>query len=295
MYQKLSKRYAWFFWPDLANLVNEAALLSARKGRNNVSMVEFEEAKDKVMMGSERRSMVMTEEERKLTAYHEAGHAVVAAYSPASDPIHKATIIPRGRALGMVMRLPEGDRVSMAKDKLYADLRVACGGRIAEEMIFGKDKVTTGASSDIKMVSDIARRMVTEWGLSDKLGFLAYEANEQEVFLGRSVSQQKNLSDNTASIVDEEIRRIADSVYLDAQKMLKKYSKQLKRVAEALLEYETLDGDQIRDLCKGLNISIKKSENKDDAPKAKKPKKRAGIPSTTSAKQTIVTNEIDNS
>ncbi len=283
-----------FSGADLANLVNEAALLSARKGRNNVSMVEFEEAKDKVMMGSERRSMVMTDEERKLTAYHEAGHAVVAAYSPASDPIHKATIIPRGRALGMVMRLPEGDRVSMAKDKLYADLRVACGGRIAEEMIFGKEKVTTGASSDIRMVSDIARRMVTEWGLSDKLGFLAYEANEQEVFLGRSVSQQKNVSDNTASIVDQEIRRIADSVYLDAQKMLKKYSKQLERVAEALLEYETLDGDQIKDLCKGLNISIKKSNDKDDTPKAKKPKKRAGIPSTT-AKQTIVTNEIDNS
>ncbi len=283
-----------FSGADLANLVNEAALLSARKGRNNVSMVEFEEAKDKVMMGSERRSMVMTEEERKLTAYHEAGHAVVAAYSPASDPIHKATIIPRGRALGMVMRFPEGDRVSMAKDKLYADLRVACGGRIAEEMIFGKEKVTTGASSDIKMVTDIARRMVTEWGLSDKLGFLAYEANEQEVFLGRSVSQQKNVSDNTASIVDAEIRKISDSVYLDAQKMLKKYSKQLKSVAEALLEYETLDGDQIKDLCKGLNISIKKSNDKDDTPKAKKPKKRAGIPSTT-AKQTIVTNEIDNS
>jgi len=275
-----------FSGADLANLVNEAALLSARKGRSNVSMVEFEEAKDKVMMGSERRSMVMTEEERKLTAYHEAGHAVVAAYSPASDPIHKATIIPRGRALGMVMRLPEGDRVSMAKDKLFADLRVACGGRIAEEMIFGKDKVTTGASSDI--------RMVTEWGLSEKLGFLAYEANEQEVFLGRSVSQQKNLSDDTASIVDQEIRRIADSVYVDAQKMLKKYSKQLKRVAEALLEYETLDGKQINDLCKGLKISIKKSDDNDNSPKAKKPKRRAGIPST-SAKQTIVTNEIDNS
>ena len=283
-----------FSGADLANLVNEAALLSARKGRNNVSMIEFEEAKDKVMMGSERRSMVMTEDERKLTAYHEAGHAVVAAYSPASDPIHKATIIPRGRALGMVMRLPEGDRVSMAKDKLYADLRVACGGRIAEEMIFGKEKVTTGASSDIRMVTDTARRMVTEWGLSEKLGFLAYEANEQEVFLGRSVSQQKNLSDNTASIVDNEIRRIADSVYVDAEKMLKKYSKQLKRVAEALLEYETLDGKQIQDLCKGLNISIKKSDNDDSTPKAKKPKKRAGIPSTT-AKQTIVTNEIDNS
>ena len=144
------------------------------------------------------------------------------------------------------------------------------------------------------MVTDTARRMVTEWGLSEKLGFLAYEANEQEVFLGRSVSQQKNLSDNTASIVDNEIRRIADSVYVDAEKMLKKYSKQLKRVAEALLEYETLDGQQIGDLCKGLNISIKKSDNDDSTPKAKQPKKRAGIPSTT-AKQTIVTNEIDNS
>ena len=284
-----------FSGADLANLVNEAALLSARKGRNNVSMPEFEEAKDKVMMGSERRSMVMTQEERKLTAYHEAGHAVVAVYSPASDPIHKATIVPRGRALGMVMRLPEGDRVSMAKDKLYADLRVACGGRIAEEMIFGKDKVTTGASSDIRMVSDITRRMVTEWGLSDKLGFLAYEANEQEVFLGRSVSQQKNLSDKTASIVDNEIRRISDEVYGDAEKLLKKHYKQLKKVAEALLEYETLNGEQIQDLCKGLKIKLEKNtENNVEPPKAKKPKKRAGIPST-SPKGSIVTNEIDNS
>ena len=283
-----------FSGADLANLVNEAALFAARASKKIVEMDDFEKAKDKILMGGERKSMVMNDDERKLTAYHEAGHAVVAAYSPASDPIHKATIIPRGRALGMVMRLPEGDRVSMAKDKLYADLRVACGGRIAEEMIFGKEKVTTGASSDIRMVTDTARRMVTEWGLSEKLGFLAYEANEQEVFLGRSVSQQKNLSDNTASIVDNEIRRIADSVYVDAEKMLKKYSKQLKRVAEALLEYETLDGKQIEDLCKGLNISIKKSDNDDSTPKAKKPKKRAGIPSTT-AKQTIVTNEIDNS
>ena len=193
------------------------------------------------------------------------------------------------------MRLPEGDRVSMAKDKLYADLRVACGGRIAEEMIFGKDKVTTGASSDIRMVSDITRRMVTEWGLSDKLGFLAYEANEQEVFLGRSVSQQKNLSDKTASIVDTEIRRISDEVYGDAEKLLKKYSKQLKNVAEALLEYETLNGEQIQDLCKGLKMTFtKKVEDNVEPPKAKKPKKRAGIPSTTS-KGTIVTNEIDNS
>ena len=284
-----------FSGADLANLVNEAALLSARKGRNDVSMSEFEEAKDKVMMGSERRSMVMTEDEKKLTAYHEAGHAIVAIYSPASDPIHKATIIPRGRALGMVMRLPEGDRVSMAKDKLYADLRVACGGRIAEEMIFGSEKVTTGASSDIRMVTDISRRMVTEWGLSEKLGFLAYEANEQEVFLGRSVSQQKNLSDDTASIVDKEIRRISDEVYKDAEKILKKYSKQLKKVAEALLEYETLNGEQIKNICKGLKVSLsKKVEDNVEPPKAKKPKKRAGLPSTT-AKGTIVTNDIDDS
>ena len=284
-----------FSGADLANLVNEAALLSARKGRNDVSMSEFEEAKDKVMMGSERRSMVMTEDEKKLTAYHEAGHAIVAIYSPASDPIHKATIIPRGRALGMVMRLPEGDRVSMAKDKLYADLRVACGGRIAEEMIFGSEKVTTGASSDIRMVTDITRRMVTEWGLSEKLGFLAYEANEQEVFLGRSVSQQKNLSDDTASIVDKEIRRISDEVYKDAEKILKKYSKQLKKVAEALLEYETLNGEQIKNICKGLKVSLsKKVEDNVEPPKAKKPKKRAGLPSTT-AKGTIVTNDIDDS
>ena len=282
-----------FSGADLANLVNEAALLSARKGRNDVSMSEFEEAKDKVMMGSERRSMIMTEDEKKLTAYHEAGHAVVAVYSPASDPIHKATIVPRGRALGMVMRLPEGDRVSMSKDKLYADLRVACGGRIAEEMIFGKDKVTTGASSDIRMVSDTSRRMVTEWGLSEKLGFLAYEANEQEVFLGRSVAQQKNLSDNTASIVDTEIRRISDEVYTDAQKILKKHSKQLKDVAEALLEYETLNGEQIGNICKGLKISISSQDDVNvKSPKAKKPKKRAGIPSTNS-KGTIVTNDID--
>ena len=202
-----------FSGADLANLVNEAALLAARKGRRTVSMAEFEEAKDKVMLGSERRSMVMTDEEKRLTAYHEAGHAVVALHCPASDPIHKATIIPRGRALGMVMRLPEGDRISLAREKIHADLRVACGGRIAEELIFGDDKITTGASSDIRMVTDMARRMVTEWGMSEKLGFLAYSADEQEVFLGRSVSQQKNVADATASIIDTEIRRIVDEAY----------------------------------------------------------------------------------
>ena len=252
-----------FSGADLANLVNEAALLAARKGRRTVSNSEFEEAKDKVMMGSERRSMVMTEEEKRLTAYHEAGHAVVAINCPASDPIHKATIIPRGRALGMVMRLPEGDRISMARDKLFADLRVACGGRIAEEMIFGNDKVTTGASSDIKMVSDIARRMVTEWGLSDNLGFLAYGADEQEVFLGRSVSQQKNLSDSTAKIIDEEIRNIVDDAYTDATKILKQKKKQLDLIASALLEYETLDSEDISNIVKGKKLDkLDKDNNK---------------------------------
>jgi cell division protease FtsH len=263
-----------FSGADLANLVNEAALQAARKNRRTVSMAEFEEAKDKVMMGAERRSMVMTDEEKKLTAYHEAGHAVVALHQPESDPIHKATIIPRGRALGMVMRLPEGDRVSMAKDKLFADLRVACGGRIAEEMIFGPEKVTTGASSDIRMVSDVARRMVTEWGLSEKLGFLAYSADEQEVFLGRSVSQQKNMSDATASAIDSEIRSIVDSSYNDATKILKKHADQLELLAKALLEYETLSGDEIKTLIEGGTIV----RNSEDAPEAPRAKSRTGIP-----------------
>ena len=266
-----------FSGADLANLVNEAALLAARKGRRTVSNSEFEEAKDKVMMGSERRSMVMTEEEKKLTAYHEAGHAVVAINCPASDPIHKATIIPRGRALGMVMRLPEGDRISMARDKLFADLRVACGGRIAEEMIFGDEKVTTGASSDIKMVSDIARRMVTEWGLSEKLGFLAYSADEQEVFLGRSVSQQKNLSDSTAKIIDEEIRNIVDDAYIDASKILKQKKNQLDLIANALLEYETLDSQDINSIIKGKKLDkLDKVNNKVASDTKDKP--RSSVP-----------------
>ena len=263
-----------FSGADLANLVNEAALQAARKNRRTVSMAEFEEAKDKVMMGAERRSMVMTDEEKKLTAYHEAGHAVVALHQPASDPIHKATIIPRGRALGMVMRLPEGDRVSMARDKLLADLRVACGGRIAEEMIFGEEKVTTGASSDIRMVSDVARRMVTEWGLSDKLGFLAYSADEQEVFLGRSVAQQKNMSDATALKIDSEIRTIVDGAYKDATALLKSYSNQLELIAQALLEYETLSGDEITTIAEGGTIV----RNEDEVVETPRSKSRTGIP-----------------
>ena len=267
-----------FSGADLANLVNEAALLAARKGRRTVSMQEFEEAKDKVMLGSERRSMVMTDDEKRLTAYHEAGHAVVALHCPASDPIHKATIIPRGRALGMVMRLPEGDRISLAREQIYADLRVACGGRIAEELIFGEERVTTGASSDIRMATDMARRMVTEWGMSDKLGFLAYNADEQEVFLGRSVSQQKNVSDATASIIDAETRRIVDEAYDEAMKILKKHDDELERLAQGLLEYETLNGDEIKIIVEGGTLSREDPADEVDTPRAKR--KRASIPGT---------------
>jgi len=271
-----------FSGADLANLVNEAALLAARKGRRTVSMQEFEEAKDKVMLGSERRSMVMTDDEKRLTAYHEAGHAVVALHCPASDPIHKATIIPRGRALGMVMRLPEGDRISLARDQIYADLRVACGGRIAEELIFGEERVTTGASSDIRMATDMARRMVTEWGMSDKLGFLAYSADEQEVFLGRSVAQQKNMADSTASIIDSEIRRIVDDAYTAATKILKKHDDQLERLAQGLLEYETLNGEEIQIIVEGGTLSRPELADDIDTPRTKR--KRASIPGSNRPK-----------
>ena len=252
-----------FSGADLSNLVNEAALLAARKNKRVVSMTEFEEAKDKVMMGAERRSMVMSDAEKKLTAYHEAGHAIVALHCPESDPIHKATIIPRGRALGMVMRLPENDRLSMSRDRLLADLRVACGGRIAEELVFGEEKVTTGAAADIRMVSDTVRRMITEWGMSDKLGFLAYSADQQEVFLGHSVTQQKNVSDATAKIIDEEIRRVTDEAFADARKILEDNRHELDKLGEGLLEYETLTGDEIKRLLAGEEV---RSDHDNDRP-----------------------------
>lgn len=239
-----------FSGADLANLVNEAALLAARRNRRTVSMAELEEAKDKVMMGSERRSLVMKDEEKRLTAYHEAGHAVVAFYSPASDPIHKATIIPRGRALGMVMRLPEGDRISMSRERLYADLAVAMGGRIAEEMIFGAEKVTTGASSDISMATQLARRMVTEWGMSEKLGPITYGENSQEIFLGHAVAQHKNVSEMTAQLIDSEVKKIVEDAYGRAKKILRQYHQDLELLAQSLLEYETLTGDEIAVLLK---------------------------------------------
>ena len=243
-----------FSGADLANLVNEAALLAARNGKRVVGMEEFENAKDKVMMGAERKSMAMSEKEKSLTAYHEAGHAIVALHEPESDPIHKATIIPRGRALGMVMRLPEGDRLSVAYDKLQADLAVAMGGRVAEELIFGKEKVTTGASSDIRFATDMARRMVTEWGYSDILGPLHYGANQEEVFLGHSVTQSKNMSDDTASVIDSEVRKIVDGGLSRAREVLTKHIDELHMLAKALLEYETLSGDEIKAILRGEPI-----------------------------------------
>ncbi|MFA7638957.1 MAG: ATP-dependent zinc metalloprotease FtsH [Parvibaculum sp.] len=240
-----------FSGADLANLVNEAALMAARRGKRLVTMAEFEDAKDKVMMGAERRSMVMTEEEKKLTAYHEGGHALVALHMPASDPIHKATIIPRGRALGMVMRLPERDQLSVTRAKLQADLAVAMGGRLAEEIIFGHDKVTSGASSDISMATKMAKAMVTRWGMSDKLGPLAYAENEEEVFLGHSVARQQNMSEETQRLIDAEVRRIVEEGYDTAKNILTEHVEQLHIIANGLLEYETLSGDEIQNLLKG--------------------------------------------
>ncbi len=240
-----------FSGADLANLVNEAALLAARKGRRVVSMTEFENAKDKVMMGAERRTLAMSEDEKKLTAYHEGGHALVALNVIGSDPIHKATIIPRGRALGMVMRLPERDQLSLSRQKLNADLCVAFGGRIAEELIFGYDKVTTGAQSDIDHATRMARAMVTRFGMSDELGPIAYAENQQEVFLGHSVSRTQNISEATAQKIDSEVRRIVNDTYGQAKQILTDKIDDLHKVAKGLLEYETLTGDEIIGLLAG--------------------------------------------
>src|SRR5476649_2088352 len=240
-----------FSGADLANLVNEAALLAARLGKRVVAMAEFEHAKDKVMMGTERRSLVMSEVEKRMTAYHEAGHALCAMHELECDPVHKATIIPRGRALGLVMSLPEGDRYSKSKSKLQAELTMAMGGRAAEEIIFGPDKVSNGAAGDIKMATDQARMMVTEWGMSDKLGMIAYGDNSQEVFLGHSVTQNKNVSEATAREIDGEIKDIIDRAYNKARRLLTENVEELHRLARGLLEYETLSGDEIRTVLRG--------------------------------------------
>ncbi len=267
-----------FSGADLANLVNEAALLAARKGKRLVAMHEFEEAKDKVLMGSERKSMVMTEDEKRMTAYHEAGHAIVALHEPASDPIHKATIIPRGRALGMVMRLPERDSYSYHRDKMYANLAVAMGGRVAEEMIFGYDKVSSGAASDIQYATQLARDMVTRWGMSDALGPLQYAEPEEEVFLGYSVNRQRQMSNETAQAIDAEIRKIVEGGYKRAQNLLTENGEQLESLAQALLEFETLSGDEIKQVLAGETIDRGGAKGPSiptagsSIPKAKRPK-----------------------
>src|SRR5579871_450094 len=243
-----------FSGADLANLVNEAALLAARRGKRVVMMTELEDAKDKVMMGAERRSMAMTEDEKRMTAYHEAGHAIVSLHEPASDPIHKATIIPRGRALGMTMYLPERDKYSQSKLEIKAMLASLFGGRIAEELIFGPDRVTTGAADDIRRATQLARRMVTEFGFSEKLGRLRYAENEEEVFLGHSVTQRKNVSEATAKLIDEEIRRLVDEGEETARAILTARIDELHALAKGLLEYETLTADEIRRIIKGERI-----------------------------------------
>jgi cell division protease FtsH len=236
-----------FSGADLANLVNEAALLAARRGKRLVAMQEFEDAKDKVMMGTERKSMVMTEDEKKMTAYHEAGHAIVSIHETASDPIHKATIIPRGRALGMVMRLPERDNYSYHRDKMHANLSVSMGGRVAEELIFGYDKVSSGASSDIQYATSLARDMVTQWGMSDAMGPLQYE-ERQEGYLGYGMSQRSAMSDETARKIDAEIRKLVEGGHQRATELLTTHNEQLHLLANALLEFETLSGDEINQL-----------------------------------------------
>jgi cell division protease FtsH len=233
------------------NLVNEAALLAARRNKRIVTMAEFEDAKDKVMMGAERKSMAMSEEEKKLTAYHEAGHAIVGMYVPAGLPVHKATIIPRGRALGMVKFLPEGDRYSMKYKEYTSQLAVAMGGRVAEEMIFGKENVTSGAVGDIDQATKMARAMVTRMGFSPELGMVAYGENQEEVFLGMSMGRQQSLSEATAQKVDSEVRRLVEEGYKAAQKILKDKKKEFVLIAESLLEYESLSGDEIKDLIDG--------------------------------------------
>ncbi len=247
-----------FSGADLANLVNEAALMAARLNKRVVAMSDFEFAKDKVMMGAERRSLVMTEAEKLMTAYHEGGHALCALHEPECDPVHKATIIPRGRALGLVMSLPENDRLSHSRAWLIAKLVMSMGGRVAEEIIFGAEKVSNGASSDIKQATDIARRMVTEWGMSDKLGLIAYGDNSQEVFLGHSVTQNKNVSEATAREIENEVKSLIDSAYGRARQILTDNLEELHRLAKGLIEYETLSGDEIRTVLRGEPV-VRKS------------------------------------
>ncbi len=240
-----------FSGADLMNLVNEAALLAARRGKRVVTMAEFEDAKDKIMMGAERRTLVMTEQEKILTAYHEGGHAIVALNVPATDPVHKATIIPRGRALGMVMQLPERDKLSMSYEQMTSRLAVLMGGRVSEEIVFGKDKVTSGAQSDIEQATKLARAMVTRWGFSDELGTVMYGENQEEVFLGYSMGRQQNISEATSQKIDAEVRRLVEFGLADATRIITEKRHELEILAKGLLEYETLTGDEIMALFQG--------------------------------------------
>ena len=268
-----------FSGADLANLVNEAALMAARRNKRLVTMQEFEDAKDKIMMGAERRS-AMTQEEKANTAYHEAGHAIVALNVPKADPVHKATIIPRGRALGMVMQLPEGDRYSATYTWMVSRLAIMMGGRVAEELKFGKENITSGASSDIQQATKLARSMVTQWGYSDKLGRVAYGDNQEEVFLGHSVSRTQNISEETAQIIDAEVRRLIDEAYAEATRILTKKKKDWIALAEGLLEYETLSGDEIKELIAGNKPSRDQGSDTPSrgsgVPKAGSPRKHKG-------------------
>ncbi len=239
---------------DLANLVNEAALMAARRGKRLVSMEQFEQAKDRVIMGTEWKSLVMTDDEKRMTAYHEAGHALVRAHEPASDPIHKATIIPRGGALGMVVSMPERDNYSYHRDKMFADLSTVMGGRVAEEVIFGYDKVSSGASGDIKQATKLARAMVTQWGMSDAIGPLELEEKQGETFLGYSQTQRHNMSNETALLIDNEIKRLVEDGLKRAREVITAHLDQLHAVAGALLEFETITGDEIKRIVAGEGI-----------------------------------------
>jgi cell division protease FtsH len=265
-----------FSGADLANLVNEAALFAARGNKRLVDMDDFERAKDKIIMGAERRSMVMPEEERRNTAYHESGHAVVAKLLPKTDPVHKVTIIPRGRALGVTMQLPEQDRYSQDRERLLNMIAVLFGGRIAEEVFM--NQMTTGASNDFERATEIARRMVTQWGMSDILGPMVYGENEGEIFLGRSITTHKNVSETTMQKVDAEIRRIIDDQYALARRLLEENRDKVEAMAKALLEFETIDADQINDIMAGLpprppkpSPSAPQQPPKPDAPGAAAP------------------------
>ncbi len=262
-----------FSGADLANLVNEAALLAARKNKTKVTSKDFDEAKDKVLMGAERKSMAMDENEKKLTAYHEAGHAICSLFVEETDPIHKATIIPRGRALGMVQQLPEKDQYSYSKTKMLSRLIITMGGRVAEELKFGPKKITSGASSDIAAATNLARSMVTEWGMSEKLGPVLYAENTGEVFLGKSVTQSKNMSEETAKLVDAEIKALVIGGYEGAKKLLQEHKEDWEKLSEALIEYETLTGEEIKDILDGKQIA-----KGTDTPVSEEKKTKASIP-----------------